>query len=320
MNKSKLYSILFIGLVLILANPLVACGPESSTVETPPSEPSSPIEQPAKKPAEFEVGPLAIIPSVVMVGDSARVTTTVENTGDVIGTYTAILAIGEEEIDREDVLIVPHNSSALSFQVPGTDAGSYELTIGDSSAIMTVYDWCPYTIQYDKGAVDWYGYIPGEWGHITHFTPPSTPFRIQEIRICGTAKVLNPNELQTRQFTVRIWNNDKAQQLWSEEFPWRLFMLAAVWQDIDVPDILVNDDFHVEVVTHSEPVVIPQTNETMNIVGIFYDTPHSYVSAPDDRPETRSGHSYMGQAVKTEGRFEGTRWFIRVEGEGKPCD
>ena len=308
MNKSKLYSILFIGLVLLLANPIVACGPDPSTVETPPSEPSPPSEQPAKKPAEFEVGSLTITPSGVMVGDSATVTTTVKNTGDVTGTYTAILAIEGEEADRKDVSVEPGDSEEVSFEVTKTSAGSYELTIGDSSAIMTVYDWRPYTIQYDKGEVigwGWGTYVSGEGGQIVHFTPLAKPFRIQKIRISGHAKVEDFADWDKKQFTVRIWNKDKTQQLWSEEFPWRLFMGMGGWRDIDVRDILVNDDFHVEVVTHSDE------SPAKNLIAIHYE---------ESEGETRSGISYMGLIREASSFFgEDKIWFIRAEGEGAPC-
>lgn len=324
----------------MLVGSLVACSqPSATTIESPLP----------KRPAEFEVGPVTFAPATVMVGDSVTVTATVKNIGDVAGTYTAIFSLDGQQTDKKDITIEPGGSKEVSFQLSKTTPGSYKLAIGNSSIVMTVYNWSPCTIQYDESDGSMMGiYVSGENGHIVHFTPPAKAFRIQKIRIFGTTKILNTSEFDTKHVTVRIWNKERNSQLWSQDFPWRLFMGDATWREIKVPDIRVNDDFYVELVTHSTPTAYKPGTEIpslggepidfapivalggrdfagggqsgpLSVVLIGFDYPQSYIDSPSNRPETRSGYSHMGKLIDPgQGRLKGIRWLIRVEGEGSP--
>jgi hypothetical protein len=56
-----------------------------------------------------------------------------------------------------------------------------------------------------------------------------------------------------------------------------------------------------------------------DVVVIGFDYPQSYINSPTNRPETRSGYSYMGKLIDPgEKRLEGINWLIRVDGEGAP--
>jgi hypothetical protein len=180
-------------------------------------------------------------------------------------------------------------------------------------------------------------YVSGENGHIVHFTPPAKAFRIQKIRVFGTVNILNTYEFDEKHITARIWDKERNNQLWSQDFPWRLFMGDVCWREIKVPDIRVDDDFHVEIVTNSNPsggdpidfckfriLGGPPTGRNpsaLSVVVIGFDYPKSYTASPLDRPETRSGYSLMGKLIDPgQGRLKGIRWLIRVEGEGAPGD
>jgi len=329
MKKCKWYPILLTGLVLLLAGSLVACGRQSPGAESSSSDQPPPTEQAARKPAEFQVDPLTVAPAEPMAGDSVTVMTAVTNTGDIGGTYTAILTVEGEEIDRKDISVEPHKSTAVHFQIAEVITGNYELTIGDSSTVMTVYEWASYTIQYDTGIVraDFGGiYVRGEYGHMTQFTPPTRPFKIQKVRFCCWANPKDKHEADTRKFTVRIWNKHGSELLWEQDFPWSSINLHMYsWTEIEVPDIRVHNDFNIEVVTYSEPLTIVQLG-TFNTVAMAYDYPETSTErlaalhAERHGIETRSGYSYMGKWAKAPGRFEGITWFIRVEGEGKAPD
>jgi cell wall-associated NlpC family hydrolase len=201
-----------------------------------------------------------------------------------------------------------------------------------------------YSLQYDdtEGAVVG-AYVDGDRGHIVYFTPPSEAFTINKIKIFGAAKIKNTAELKNL-VTVRIWDKDGENQLWSKDVPWSLF-LSGTWQDIKVPNVSVNDDFQVEVVTHSQaqgdpidivsmtgiaPVMDVMGANMLRITGpvqgtvqsavlIGFDYPKSCLESPSPSncPETRSGYSYMGKFIDPgQGRLKGINWLIRVDGEG----
>jgi hypothetical protein len=332
MWRWKLYSIVIISLFLLFIA-ITAC-----------SQPPAAIESPPQKPAEFLVGPITSEPPVVMVGDTVSIDAPVNNTGDLAGTYTAVLLLDGRETGRKEITVNPGNSQAVSFQLTQTAAGIYQLAIGNSSAALTVHNWSPYTIQYDNsdGAVVG-AYVDGERGHIVHFTPPDRAFKIEKITIFAAAKIKDNSELNNL-VTFRIWDKDSNKLLWSQDFPWSLF-LSGTWQDIKVPDVRVNDDFQVEVVTHSNaqgdpidfvsmtgltPVINDESVNLFMITGavqgsvlsavlIGLDYPKTYLESPSplNRPQTRSGYSYMGQLFEPgPKRFVGMNWLIRVEGEG----
>ena len=303
MKRNTWYWILLSGLFILLLSLVLACVSESGSAPTaqPP-----PTEQSEKKPQQFEVSELTVKPGTVVVGYPATVAATVTNSGDIAGTYTASLMIDGQEIERKDVTLAPGATREVSFRVTKTTVGSYKLRVGELSAVLDVCNWTPQTIQYDSGIYK-QGMgttMYGGWGHIVHFTPLAQPFKIQKISISAFARVDNFPDLRKRMFTVRIWNEHKTQQLWSDDFPWSLFQGMGDWQDIDVPDIVVDGDFHVEVVTNSDAP--PSQN-------------HMYLYYEESKDELRSGVSYMGQ-VAAPGNYavRDKRWFIRAKGEGPP--
>ncbi|MCJ7515249.1 MAG: hypothetical protein MUO89_04655 [Dehalococcoidia bacterium] len=341
MRQRKLNPIVVPCLFFLLFATMASCTQPPATV----------IEQPAsQRPAEFEVGPITFEPPVVMVGDTVTVAATVNNKGDLAGIYTAVLLVDGQETGKKDIPINPGSSQEVNFQLSKTAAGSYNLAIGDSSTVLTANNWSPYTIQYDESdGVLVCIYVSGENGHIVRFTPPNKAFKIQKIRVLGSVKILNTSEFDKNHVTVRIWDKEGNNQLWSKDVPWRLFMGPAIWREIKVPDVRVNDDFYVEVVTHSNPssykpgteirspggdpigfvdlqaggpmAGAPIPGGTGSVVVIGFDYPQSYIDAPSKHAETRSGYSYMGKLIDPgQGRLQGINWLIRVDGEGAAGD
>jgi hypothetical protein len=330
--KRKVFPVLCLAILFISA--ISACS-------TPPAAVTPPVEQMA----EFDVGPISVTPSVVMVGDTATVTAGITNTGNIADTYSAVLLVDGQQVGTRDITVGAGSSQKVSFQFSKTTAGSYNLAIGSSSAVLSVYNWTAYTLQYDntEGAVVG-AYVDGEAGHLTQFTPPNKAFRIQKITIFAATKISNTAELNYP-VTFRIWNKDASTLLWSQDVPWSRF-LNGTWQDITVPGVRVNDDFRVEVVTHSavigDPmdfasmigIVVPPfddgyrifrfigpVGEVQDAVLVGFDYPQSYLQSPSpvNRPQTRSGYSLNGKLFDPgQGRLEGINWLIRVEGEGAP--
>ncbi|MBN2463569.1 MAG: hypothetical protein JXB43_08255 [Dehalococcoidia bacterium] len=303
MKRDMWYWVLLSGLSILLISAVVACvsAPSSELTAQPP-----PMEQPEKKPAQFEVSELTIKPDTVVVGYPATVAATVINSGDIAGVYKVSFLIDGQEIESRHITLAPGATEEASFQVTKTTVGNYKLSLGESSAVLDVCDWIRQSIQYDTGLYDpqmMGTYMAGGWGHIVHFTPLAPPFKIQKISISAFTRIENFADLSKRMFTVRIWDEHKMLQLWSSDFPWSLFQGVGGWQDIVVPDIIADGDFHIEVVTNSDP---PQ-----NFMAINYE---------ESKGELRSGMSYMGKVYTTE-KYAGKdkRWFIRVKGQGPPA-
>jgi hypothetical protein len=314
---------------------MAACSQPPAATETQPPA--------TQRPAELEVGPITYEPPVVMVGDMVTVTANVNNLGDIAGTYTAAFSVDGQEVDSKAIQVDPGSSQDVSFQFSKTTAGSYKLSIGNSSTSLTVYNWSPYTIQYDEADGVGMGiYVSGDNGHIVRFSSPNKAFKIQKIQIFEGLYFLNTSDLDKNHFTVRIWDKEGNNQLWSQDFPWRFFWGFYGWKEIKVPDVRVNDDFQVEVVTHSNPMRYKPGTETPspgggqieiaemgkpvpyeynNIIIIGFDYPQSCVNSPSNCPETHSGYSYMGKLIDPgQKRLESIRWLIRVEGEGAPAN
>jgi hypothetical protein len=320
------YLIFIIGLVLLLL-PISVTGcaqsmPEAGKVSSDGANVTNPIP---KNYAEFEVGPLTITRSGVSVGEMATVSTTVTNTGGVQGTYMAVLTMDGQQADTKVVSIGPGGTEAVTFQINKSAPGSYKLQIGDSAATLNVYKW-PYKIQYDLGNANVEELsVAGDYGHIVHFTPPATPFKIQKIEVYARASVTKDSEWYDRFVTVRIWDSGRTQQLWSFSFPWRDFWseVGSFWKEIEVPNVSVNGDFYVEIVTHSnqfqgEMAAWPGGSEVSPAIFVGYDRPNQYESSTISTTETRSGISNMGQLVEVPVKYQGLDWLIRVDGDGSP--
>lgn len=335
MRKCVWHKVLPLFIALIFISFLTSCSQPTATTEIQPA---------SQRPAEFEVGPITFQPPVVMVGDSITITASVKNIGNVAGIYSAALSVDGQQVDSKAIAVNPGSNQDVSFQLSKSTAGSYKLAIGNSSVVLTVHNWSPYTIQYDHSDGALAGiYVSGDNGHIVRFTPPTTAFRIQKIRVDAQVRILKTPDFDNNHVTVRIWDKDANNMLWSQDLPWRSFQ---GWVEINVPDIRVNDDFNVEVVTHSIPsVYIPDTEiispggdpidfvdlgphlvfmpmaDLGRIVMVLFDYPESYISSPTNRPETRSGYSYMGKLIDPgQKRLEGIQWLIRVDGEGVAGD
>jgi len=296
-------------------------------------------QQTVEVPAQFEVGPLDIQRDSYKVGSPVSVTAHITNVGGKPGTYLAILTLNGEEIDRAIAAIVPKQTAKVSFEFILNTLGTSELTIGESKAVITTYEW-PFMIYYDAdtrlGGIgpehgsQSYGTVQalappisigGDYGHLVRFKPPVVPFQIHKILINGEGRVSNKDEWDSRQVTVRIWD-DNHNILWSAVLPWRLFRYPGDWNEIVIPNLSVSGNFNVELVTHSgeqgAQTVYMDYSDDPSDVGIYigWDRPQTYIAAPADVAETHSFISYMGKIVEVPEKYQGLNWYIRVIGEG----
>lgn len=326
MKKHNWYSILVAGLILtLLPISAVACGSQTGTPETGDVSSVGTTDPLPKEYADFEVGPLTVQRSGVSVGETATVSTMVTNTGDVSGTYKAVLLVDGEEADQKEVFVGPKGTEGVTFQVTKNAPGSYKLAIGGSVATLSVYEW-PYTIQYDLDDVQQNELlsVSGEYGHIVRFSPPAIPFKVQKITVYGQGRVNQESDWQDKYITMRIWDESATRQLWSEDFPWHVFWSETgnLWKDFDVPSVSVDGDFYVEIVTHSdqfddEMVAWPWAGDIRPAIFLGWDRPSPHIDSPGVPFETRSGISDMGILIEIPTKYQGLNWLIRVEGSGE---
>lgn len=269
--------------------------------------------------AQCKITNLTLDPSGIMLGGVTKIRATVSSVDDKEGIYTAIFYIEEDEVYCENVLIQPGEEITVSFQLTGESVGSYRVRIEKASEVLTVYEWSKYTLKYDNGEAYGIYFLTGETGHIVHFMPESKPFIIQKITIYMNMVVEAPRDLDVRYITLRIWNKDKSQLLWTQEYPWRELVGGEGWKELEVPDVLVIDDFHVELVTGSQGIQRIEREEVTNYIAIGWDRPSPKTDLTAPVTKTRSGVSNMGILLTTPNvMHEGIRWFIRTEGKCAP--
>lgn len=315
MKSVQVWSVILLLFISILTGASMACDTSVSKPETDtPGNGSVPAQQtepePApKKPATFELGDLEI-PVTCMVGDTITVNTSVSNTGNEPGIYTAIFTVNGEEVSRERISVGAGDSEEVSFEFTSQDEGDCELAIGESCIPVTVYGWEPCVIKYEDGVLkhNCIYYFMGNDGHVVHFEPEAEVFKVQRIRICGTVEVKNTNELKERQFTVNIWDKYMASTLWSEDFLWQVFKGSLGWIYIEVPDVRVDDDFMIEFISHSEPFRAEGNREIYTCIALGWEK--------NESDEIHSGLTQNGELYST----PDYNWFIRVEGECSRLD
>ena len=66
-----------------------------------------------------------------------------------------------------------------------------------------------------------------------------------------------PDTLDDKNFTVTFWDKKTGKSIWSKNYPWKIYEIGISsgphWEEIQIPDVIVKDDFYLEVVTHSDP-------------------------------------------------------------------
>jgi hypothetical protein len=325
MKLAHRYLFFGLGLLLLLVPTVLAgCGPQSQAPGTVSSSEGTNTSNPIPKDySEFQVGPLSVVRNGVGIGEAATVSASVTNTGGIQGTYNAVLTVDGKQTSQKDVAIGPGATESVSFQVTENTPGGYKLEIDGSTATLNVYQW-PVSIQYDLGNT--YGEsvsLSNDYGHIVHFTPPTTPFKIQTIDVYVQASVSNKSDWDNRFVTVRIWNSNRTQQLWSVDLPWSDFRndVGSFWKTIQVPNVTTNGDFYVEIVTHSNQFQGEMASwswgpEVRPAIFLGYDRSTPYQTSTISTTETRSTISEMGQFVDIPTKYEGLNWLIRVQGDG----
>jgi len=173
--------------------------------------------------------------------------------------------------------------------------------------------WKPYTIQYDNFEsqnispnMTWYASEP--YGQMVRFTAPAMPFKIKKIQMAAVASFKALSD-RGKVFTINIWTN-KGKKLWTKDFPWQIFQGSGpIWQDLEVPNIMVENDFNVEMISHTpanQGEFLSQGNADW--LGLGYNK---------DDFASRSSWSTLGNPLPSQTDVQKkVNFCIRVVGEG----
>ena len=89
-------------------------------------------------PATFETNALSISPNEINTGDTATIQATVTNSGDVSGTYTAVLKIDGNIASTKDLALTAGEAQNVVFSVSENTAGTYSVDVDGQTGTLTV--------------------------------------------------------------------------------------------------------------------------------------------------------------------------------------
>jgi hypothetical protein len=86
------------------------------------------------EPASFEVTDASLSDSEIVEGDTVETTASVENTGDLEGSYDVELEVDGQTVDSQSVTLDGGESTTVAFDRTFSDAGSYDVSVSGESA------------------------------------------------------------------------------------------------------------------------------------------------------------------------------------------
>jgi Tol biopolymer transport system component len=128
MRQRKLYTTIVTCIFFITLASSSACSQPPAATEN----------KPAQNPAEFEVGAIAFEPPEVIVGDTVKINTNIKNVGGITGTYSAVLTIDGQPLDKKEITLMPEQTSTVEFTAPKLTAGKHTVSIGESNISIEV--------------------------------------------------------------------------------------------------------------------------------------------------------------------------------------
>lgn len=92
------------------------------------------------EPASFTISDLILSPSEIYIGETTTISITITNTGDLAGSYSVSLKIDGVVIETKQVTLNEHDSQTVDFSVSLNTAGTYNISIGTLSGVLTVIE------------------------------------------------------------------------------------------------------------------------------------------------------------------------------------
>ncbi len=305
-------------IILVVAMFLIPVGcSNASSASSPKAEVK--VVQPV-----FQVVNLSVEPDVIYLGDNLTAYVSIVEANKLVGgTYTAVIKIDNEIVYQQNVDIPEGGAKDVIFTIPVNDLGQHEISIGDQTAKFMVKGFDtknPVTIQYDHlgNGIPNFMYnglfAYGDWGQMVEFTAPAYPFQITAIYMSAGATAKGNGTLEDKFFTVNIWDFYSGNHIWSKDYPWTLYGVSGspTAKKVQIPEVVVQRDFNVEVVTHSDPPMpmpVPGATISTTMVG---DTSMMVLDYESTQEFTRSSYSYNGKPSPNP-IFKGN-WVIRAIG------
>ena len=137
MNRKSLIA-LVASAILVLALVVAACGPKTSPGPSGSSKSPTPTVTPGG--ADIEVISLQIEPNTVLEGETADVVVEARNYGGSEGTISVTLAVDGTDTETKDVTVAGGASSSVTFAVTKDTAGTYVISAGPLTSILTVLE------------------------------------------------------------------------------------------------------------------------------------------------------------------------------------
>ena len=302
--------LIYLFLIVVCIFSMAACAAPNEQLTTPKAE--SPVLV-----AKFDVAPLKVTPKWLFVGDNATVYTAVTNTGGIDGIYKAVFSIDGQKSGEKEITVAKGQAKEISFPITSASSGVKSIAVGEVKSEVNFFTGQqPYTIQYDSYETQLSApmlsyYAPEPLGQSVRFTATAKPFRINKIQVAAITSLP-----QNKQFTINIWDSNR-KKLWTKDFPWNIFTggMGISWQDLDVPNILVGDEFYVELVSHTP------ANQGVGQGGSLSQGQATWLGLGFNKSDYETRSSYSSQGVPFRANTEGARklnFCIRVQGEGSP--
>jgi hypothetical protein len=95
------------------------------------------------EPASFTVSDLILASAEIYAGETATVSVTVTNNGDLSGTYSIVLKVDDVVMETKQVTLDGHQSQTVIFTLSLNTAGTYNIVIGSLSGVLTVTEPTP---------------------------------------------------------------------------------------------------------------------------------------------------------------------------------
>jgi hypothetical protein len=93
---------------------------------------------PRPRPATFELSNFSVTPAEAFIGDMVTITADVSNTGEITGTYTAVLTINGVTVETKDILVAGGATETVTFTVVRDEAGTYNIGVNGLTRTLTV--------------------------------------------------------------------------------------------------------------------------------------------------------------------------------------
>jgi hypothetical protein len=257
--------------------------------------------------ADIVVQSLSLSPSYAVVGDTVTATVEVRNRGLAEGVYEAVLQMDGVEVHRANVVVGAASSEGVSFEVVCDTAGSHEIRVGTAIATLTVAEPAPplrefVQLKHDDGESDGsqaFGSGPMGYAHAVRFTPTTTPFTVDRVKIYGRAY---GDGCESRAVEVQL-RDLSFNTLDFARCPHTEFGDSPAWVSVDMGGVAVEDEFYIVVITDS-----PKECG----ISVFYDSDSENLHS-EQVVRAQIG-DWTIQSPKAR-----TNWMIRVE-QGAPPD